>query len=824
MNGVMLGTVERAGATGLIAGITKNDATGLTIVFSGQTPGANTIPYSIILYAPTINYRFYVDRDATAGANNGTSWDDAFTDLQTALLVADAGDEIWVAEGVYTPTAGTDRTVSFNLKTGVGVYGGFDGTEGARDERDWTTHMTTLSGDIGAQGEMSDNSYHVVYANSVTDATLDGVTITAGNANGPVTGNANGWDYSKRMGGGMYNYSSSPTLSAVSFSGNSAVTGGGMYSYSSSPTLTNVTFNGNSAQSGGGGGMFNNVSSPTLTNVTFSGSSAVVGGGMYNYSSSPTLSAVTFSGSSAVVGGGMYNYSSSPTLSAVTFSGNSAQSGGGMYNSGSSPTVTSVTFSGNSAQSGGGMHNHSSSPTLTNVTFSGNSADYGGGMVNNVSSPTLTTVTFSGNSADYGGGMRNCSSSPTLTNVTFSGNSADHGGGMANDYSSPTLTNVTFSGNSAYHFLGGSMYNFGNIYEGESSPTLTNCILWGNTAPEIYNSSLSTVTVTYSIVQGGWTGTGNVDDDPQFVRPPSPGADSTWGTADDDYGDLRLRSGSPAIDAGDNTAVPPDVADLDGDGDTGEPTPLDLDMLPRFVGTALVVDLGAYECQTPNYPPVASDQSVTADEDTPEAITLSATDPDDDELTFSIVSAPSHGTLTGFNAETGTVVYTPYPDYHGDDSFTFKANDGTADSNVATVAVTVVSAEEQIQSIAEQVWLWVDEGVIDQGQGNALQSKLDNAIDSLAKNNVTAAVNKLRAFENQIQALVNSGRLTREEGDAIVALTEAAIHSALPGAEEATDAAIAELGKGHPLLSLPDDSVLHDLVSAGSSKPGKGGK
>jgi len=662
-----------------------------------------------------------VDIDATPGGSGG-SWDDAYTDLQSALAAAESGSEIWVAEGTYTPTsAGGLRSLSFNLKTGVDVYGGFEGTESTLEERVWTSHVTVLSGDLNGDdtngGDNSDNSYHVVFASGVTDATLDGFTITAGNANG---------------------------ASGVNFFG------GGMYNSSSSPKLTNVTFIGNSADSDGGGMCNEYNSSPTLINVTFRENLAYYGGGMANYSSS--------------------------------------------------------------------------SPMLTDVTFSGNSADYGGGMYNySSSSPTLTNVTFSGNSAGWsGGGIYNYSSSPTLTNVAFSGNSAGwSGGGIYNSSSSPTLANVTFSGNLAVHY-GGGIYNY------SSSPTLTNSILWGDTAQtgaEIHDGTGSTSSVTYSIVQGGWAGASNKNADPLFMRPPSPGSDEVWGTADDDYGDLRLQAGSPAIDAGNNEAVLPDVADLDGDGDTGEATPLDLNMLPRFVGTPPIVDMGAYESQNenPNNPPVADDQSLTANEDTPKPISLTATDPDDDELTFHIVSPPSHGTLTDFDPEKGTVVYTPNPDYHGDDSFTFKADDGSEDSNEATVNITVLSAEDQIGTIIDEVFHWVDEGFLNWGTGQGLVSNLDTAIAKLEDGKATPAVNTLEAFENQIHALVKSGRLSDEDAEALIALADTAIHSIQAGSEDATAAAFADLGGD--AVDVPLDSPLvADFVSLGSQKPGNGRK
>jgi len=309
------------------------------------------------------------------------------------------------------------------------------------------------------------------------------------------------------------------------------------------------------------------------------------GGGMRNFDSSPTVTNCTFSGNSAFLAGGMWNQSSNPTVTNCTFSGNSADNGGGMFNNFSSPTVTNCTFSGNAAAgSGGGIYSLTGNPTVTNCTFSGNSADNGGGMFNGNSSPTVTNCTFSGNSASAGGGMSNQSSNPTVTNCTFSGNTSNiQGGGMYNLLSNPTVTNCTFSGNSAS--AGGGMFN--NV----SIPTVTNCILWNDSPDEFSNAS--TPAVAYSNIQGGFPGTGNIDADPVFVDP--------------DNGDYRLQAGSPCIDAGNNWGVPQDTEDLDGDGDTRELTPWDLDGNPRFnadpadfdpgCGVPVVVDIGAYEFQ-----------------------------------------------------------------------------------------------------------------------------------------------------------------------------------------------------------------------------------
>ena len=99
-------------------------------------------------------------RSTASGANNGTSWVNAYTSLQSALTAAVSGDEIWVAAGVYKPTATADRTISFALKNGVGVYGGFAGTETMRSQRNPNVNVTALSGDIGMGGVTTDNSYH----------------------------------------------------------------------------------------------------------------------------------------------------------------------------------------------------------------------------------------------------------------------------------------------------------------------------------------------------------------------------------------------------------------------------------------------------------------------------------------------------------------------------------------------------------------------------------------------------------------------------------------------------------------------------------------
>lgn len=468
-----------------------------------------------------------------------------FAKIQAAINAADTGDEIVVAVGTYA----IKSTIDF-----LGKAVTLRSTSGNPND-------TVLDG--------QNQVYHVIQCVSGEgiDTVLSGFTITGGNANGSPDAD--------RYGGGMYNYQSGPTITNCTFSGNSAIwSGGGMCNYNSSPTVTNCTVSGNSAVQGGGG-MYNGDSSPTVIDCTFSENTAdgAGGGGMYNGNSSPTVTNCTFTGNSATrmynaTGGGMCNYISSPTVTNCTFSGNWAY-GGGYYGAGV----------------GGGMYNGDSSPTVTNCTFSGNLvfSEYGGGLGGGMynegySSPTVTNCCFSGNLSVYsGGGMYNQNnSSPTVNNCIFSGNEALDGGGMTNDNSNLSVTNCTFNGNWAED--GGGILNI------DSSPPLTNCILWGNSWSQIHNHNSSAPAIYYSNIQDGLPpgaidGGGNINADPLFVD--ADGADNTTGTSDDD---LRLQSGSPCIDAGNNSAVI-NAADIAG--------------IPRFLDgncdTTATVDMGAYE-------------------------------------------------------------------------------------------------------------------------------------------------------------------------------------------------------------------------------------
>ena len=211
--------------------------------------------------------------------------------------------------------------------------------------------------------------------------------------------------------------------------------------------------------------------------------------------------------------------------------------------------------------------------TIRNGLMTGiNPNDRGAAMHIANSSPTVRNCVFESNTAQFGGAVLLFASSPTFTNCVFRNNFATDSGGGINSFGggSEMVTNCTFSGNSA-NTTGGAVAT-------SNSLTLVNCILWGDSPNEIVGAS----TVSYSDVQGGFAGIGNIAADPQFVNAAA--------------GDLRLANISPSIDAGDNTAVPAGIlTDLDGSPrfvdrvgtpDTGNPD-----------GVNPIVDMGPYEHQ-----------------------------------------------------------------------------------------------------------------------------------------------------------------------------------------------------------------------------------
>jgi predicted outer membrane repeat protein len=477
---------------------------------------------TIIINNTTSAAILFVKMDATSGSNNGTSWQDAYTNLQSAIFASTSGDEIWVASGTYYPTTTTTRSATFYLKNGVKIYGGFSGTETSLSERDWDNNICILSGDIGTANNNSDNSYHVVTSNGVDPtAILDGFTIRDGNAD--VSGGTT------HIGGGMYNYNASPTLSNLVITNNKALIGGGMYNYNSSPSISSVSFLSNEALEYGGG-MYNEYySAPDLSGVTFTSNFVWYyhGAGMYNTNSSPTLTNVTFTSNKTHSswgehGGGIYSENSTLVLTDVLFESNTTRErGGAMFNYNTNITLTNATFVSNSAKNGGGISNSYTNfshnnyyQNIANAKFISNYASVDGGAIFTSSSSTNSSlykarfnfvdIEFTSNSAgDDGGGMYNFGDiNYTISNSLLKNNSSyNTGGGIYNYfYVISKIVNVVFEGNSSTNSGGGGLYNsFNSVAE------LINVVFYANSAKSasggsaIINGSSSRIEINNGI-------------------------------------------------------------------------------------------------------------------------------------------------------------------------------------------------------------------------------------------------------------------------------------------------------------------------------------
>lgn len=480
----------------IVLRLTVTDAAGAVI----------TADVTVTVVASALSPGILVVREGAAGANNGATWFDAFTDLQDALAAARVPGsgirEIWVAAGTYKPAGpGGLRSISFALVNDVAVYGGFAGTEIHFTQRDLSANRTILSGDLNNNdrnnfGNRDDNSEHVVTAEGLgSGAILDGFTISGGNA--------------------------------------STSSGGGLWVVNSSIIVRNCSFTDNSSSNDGAGASLSNSSGTMLTNCTFRFNQSLAAGGALSLRSSNAL------------------------ITECSFLDNSALNAGGVWVFTGSPSLTDCRFLRNLAQNAGGLWNQGDALTLTDCTFEDNSAGTGqGGGIASPSPLTAIRCVFSENSAGEGGGIHVSGENVNLFGCLLDRNTATTGAGAMLAGLSPTLINCTVSGNTATGLGGGLRIS-------TPSWAISNCILWGNVDVNgsVESSQISLATAPLSLNQmmacdvQGLTQfaarNDNIDADPLFVDPAS--------------GNLRLQADSPCINAGYNSEVPGVLTtDLDG--------------------------------------------------------------------------------------------------------------------------------------------------------------------------------------------------------------------------------------------------------------------
>ena len=339
----------------------------------------------------------YVIAGQKTGSLDGSSWANAFSSFQDAVDKAYAtGAEVWVAKGIYTPTDTLKREIPFFLREGVEVYGGFQGNEKKREERNPLMYVSVLSGDIGIKDYTEDNSYHVLIA--ANNALLDGATIANGNANAvgtPHYDQGGGLFISQRgiadASGGRRSGGLSLTFKNCIFSDNRAIHGGAVYCLDMcSAKFIHCTFTNNTAETAGA--VYDVIAvESTYDNCYFIGNYAKYkGGAMYfDYGARPVIKDCKFEYNIAGAQGGAI-----ATISRASQVENTIVK------------IDNTVFNNNQAgNQGGAIYNYDASfITLTDCQLLDNSAVNGAGAVATVfaSETILNNCSVKGNTSVNG--------------------------------------------------------------------------------------------------------------------------------------------------------------------------------------------------------------------------------------------------------------------------------------------------------------------------------------------------------------------------------------------------------------------------------------
>ena len=405
----------------------------------------------------------YVDQDAL-GQDDGTSWANAFTNLAKALKSEAEFQEVWVAEGTYLP--GEVRTDTFVLPPNIPVYGGFAGNETARSQRDSSTYLSILSGDLGVANDYSDNAYHVV--SPAEGSTLDGFVLQDGYASKNITGDDRG------KGAALWADGISFSISNCIFQSNRSFQGGsGVYLKDTNATFLNCVFSNNLTDStGSGAAVYLDDSNASFESCSFSQNQAhFYGGAIRSDSSVLDLLTCTFTSNQSVTsngGGALYLNGGTFSIRSSAFTTNSAKyDGGAVLADGASGSLADSNFSGNlntESNGGGALHLKDSNASLSSCRFQENltyAPNYGGAIKFSNSQSSVSSCVFVSNrsvnnsaGAVYGDGT----SILSVSDSNFTSNQATQGGAIfIHDGGACSMAGNRFVENSATN-VGGAVY------------------------------------------------------------------------------------------------------------------------------------------------------------------------------------------------------------------------------------------------------------------------------------------------------------------------------------------------------------------------------
>ena len=390
----------------------------------------------------------YVNQSAN-GTEDGSTWENAYTNLRLALESIHPFSEVWVANGTYKP--GNFRSDVFLLPPNVSVYGGFNGTETQRDQKNSSVNQTVLSGDIGIDGNQSDNSFHVVVPSQGSH--LEGFIIQDGNSSENYSSDSRG------EGGGLYAEGVSFSMKQCIFRNNYASKGGAIYFLDTNVSILDANISDNlSAYAGGAIASVNSniyASGSIFSNNQISSNNS--GGAINAQSGSLNLVDCIFEQNQATLQGGAINAEQldlNTTNCVFTNNRNSVNNGGGAIAMESVTWLdTNGSYSENyTASSGGAINLEDSNVSILDSNFSDNLSAYAGGVIASANSNIYASgCNFSNNqisSNNVGGAINAQQGTLTLVDCNFEQNQATLQGGAINaEQLDLNTTNCVFTNN-----------------------------------------------------------------------------------------------------------------------------------------------------------------------------------------------------------------------------------------------------------------------------------------------------------------------------------------------------------------------------------------